>query len=389
MEPFKNKIAPSLVRCIAEHLEKHLKGFERKTFEAAVLKDLNKLELKQRIQLIATHLNAVLPSDHKARFKIIRAMLRPINNAPDDTQNTPNEENIQCDEKGVTGWGVLPLCKLVGQHSLDAFDEALDLLKDMTEHFSSEQDVRSFILADQPHALKIMTGWVHDPNYHVRRLASEGTRPRQPWATQLPQLIADPSPILPLLEALRDDEEEYVRRSVANNLNDIAKDHPDLVAEIAKRWMENADANRRRLLRHACRTLIKQGHPKTLKVFGVAPPKIDLKKIRIKTKTVTLGGDLAFTVDLSSTTPRPQALIIDYILHFKKANGAQAAKVFKWKNFTLPPHAHTVLEKSHPIKQITTRRYYQGRQGLSLRINGQDFGFEEFTLKIPELKKPE
>ena len=375
MEPFKNNLSPQLVNCIAGHLEKHVSNFERTTFENAILQDLESLELKERAQLIATHIHHILPCEHQSRFNIIRAILRPIDK---------DQIGVQSDERGISGWGMFPLGMVVGQHSLAAFDEALDLLKDMTTRFSSEFDVRYFILADQPRALNIMKGWVKDTNHHVRRLVSEGSRPRLPWAMHLPQLIADPSPTLPLLEALRDDEEEYVRRSVANHLNDIAKDHPDLVAELAGEWMKGASVQRKKLLRHACRTLIKQGHPIALNAFGFEPPLIDLTQLSIKTKVVMLGGDLVFTVGLHSTCAMPQPLIIDYILHFKKANGKQAGKVFKWKVITLSAYAAMTLEKKHSLNIITTRRYYTGQQSLSLRINGQDFGAEEFMLKVPQ-----
>jgi 3-methyladenine DNA glycosylase AlkC len=371
MEPFKNFISPGLVTCIAGHLETHLPVFDRASFEGAILKELDGLELKARGQLIADHLHVVLPEDHRVRHKIILAMLHPV----DDINGEQNS-----DAEGICGWGMMPLGLVVGQHSLASFEEALLLLKEMTKRFSSEFDVRYFLLEDQQRALDIMQGWINDSNRHVRRLVSEGTRPRLPWAMQLPGLKADPSPTLPLLKALRDDKEEYVRRSVANHLNDIAKDHPDLVANIAKEWMKNADKNRTRLVRHACRSLIKQGHTGALEAFGLLPPEIKLNNFSIETKNVTFGNDLIFSADLISTGGKPQKLIIDYVVYFLKANNKQSAKVFKWKSITLDAGETLSMKKVHPIRPITTRRYYGGIQGLSLRINGKDFGFVEFDL---------
>ncbi len=211
--------------CIAGHLEVHLATFDRTLFEESILKELDRLELKARAQLIADHIHVVLPEDHRIRYKIILAMFHPI-----DDINVEQQSNAD----GICGWGMMPLGLVVGQHGVDSFEASLLLLKEMTRRFSSEFDVRYFLLADQERALNIMQGWVNDTSRHVRRLVSEGTRPRLPWAMQLPKLMADPSPTLPLLEALQDDREEYVRRSVANHLNDIAKDHPDLVANQAK-----------------------------------------------------------------------------------------------------------------------------------------------------------
>jgi 3-methyladenine DNA glycosylase AlkC len=275
---------------------------------------------------------------------------------------------------------MMPLGLVVGQHGLAAFEEALLLLKEMTKRFTSEFDVRYFLLEDQQRALHIMQGWINDPNRHVRRLVSEGTRPRLPWAMQLPSLKADPSPVLPLLKALRDDKEEYVRRSVANHLNDIAKDHPDLVANIAKEWLKNADTNRTRLVRHACRSLIKQGHKGALEAFGLNPPKLKLKNFSIETQNVMFGDDLIFSITLISTDKKPQNLVIDYVVYFLKANNKQSGKVFKWKKVTLEAGATLSMKKVHSIRPITTRRYYEGTQALALRINGEDFGFVEFDL---------
>ncbi len=348
--------------------------FEPKPFEKTILKELDKLELKQRAQFISDRLHEVLPPATKKRAKIIRAMLHPRG----------TEKGQQSDADGITGWGMFPLGMVVGQHGLSDFEGSLELLKDMTGHFSSEFDVRYFLIEDQERALAVMGGWVDHPDFHVRRLLSEGTRPRLPWGMQLSRLIQDPSPMLPLLEALRDDKEEYVRRSVANHLNDIAKDHPDLVAKIAKKWLKDASPAREKLVRHACRSLIKQGHKPTLEAFGLGAPKIAEPKITIDTKTVQYGDVLQFSATLLSTSKKPQSLVIDYLVHFKKANGERVGKVFKWKKLTLSPGECVVIEKTHPIKPITTRKYYAGKQGLSLRINGADFGFEKFSLKMPE-----
>jgi 3-methyladenine DNA glycosylase AlkC len=270
----------------------------------------------------------------------------------------------------------------VAQHGLEAFEESLELLKEMTKRGTSEFDVRPFLEADQARALQILTPWVQDENLHVRRWLSEGTRPRLPWGLQLKQLVAEPRPTFPILTALRDDPEEYVRRSVANHLNDIAKDHPDLVAEIAHEWLKDAPASRQKLIRHACRTRIKNGHTEALRAFGVSAPMIEAPVITIKTPQVQLGGGVEFSAVISSTSDKPQKIILDYVVHFQKANGALAGKVFKWKSFTLKPKERLALSRTHAIKPITTRKYYAGAHALSLRINGAEFGYEGFDLSL-------
>jgi len=373
MEPFKNNISPELVICFADHLETRLDGFDRATFENAILETLPALELKARAALIADHLHQVLPKRHKTRAKIIRDLLYPHKVIP---------QGQQSDDQGITGWGMLPLSMVVGKYGLDDFEGSLLLLKDMTRHFSSEFDVRYYLQADQGRALAIMRPWVTDSDPHVRLLVSEGTRPRLPWGIRLPGFVADPLPLLPLLSALKDDESDYVRRSVANNLNDIAKDHPDLVAGIAEGWLKHADDNRRKLVRHACRSLIKQGHKKTLRALGYHKPLVVLDRLEIQTPEVRLGDSLIFDLQLSSIKNRTQKLIIDYVIHHRKANGMTSPKVFKWKHVTVPARECLAAEKKHAIKKITTRRYYAGWHALEILVNGVSMGRAEFKLVL-------
>ncbi|MGH1354110.1 MAG: hypothetical protein ACRBBS_03400 [Thalassovita sp.] len=195
---------------------------------------------------------------------------------------------------------------------------------------------------------------------------------------RLHALVADPTKTLPILEVLRDDPSEYVRRFVVNHLNGIAKDHPDLVANIARNWMMHASKDREKLIRHACRSLVKQGHSATLAVFGVLPPAIGMPQIEINPRKVVLGDALTFDVTFSSTSAKPQKLIIDYAIHHCKANGTLVPKVFKWKQSTLSSNE----TRRHPMRPITTRAYCPGDHAVSLRINGQDFGRAQFELEM-------
>ncbi|MEE4016013.1 DNA alkylation repair protein [Roseibium sp. FZY0029] len=371
MEPFKNNISPDLVRCISSHVAQHHATFDRLGFEADILSELEDLELKQRAGLIARHLDRHLPRDLSSRFAILQAMLHPMTEIAFDRGS---------DERGIRGWGMMPLGMFVAASGLDDFDASFALLKEMTKRATAEFDVRPFLAQDQERALAIMAPWVKDESVHVRRLVSEGTRPRLPWGMRLQALMADPTPTLPLLEALKDDPEDYVRRSVANHLNDIAKDHPDLVAGIAKSWLKDADKPREKLVRHACRSLIKQGHTATLDAFGLNPPEIRVEGPQITTPEIAYGDVVGFNVELVSTGRKPQDLVIDYLIHFRKANGTLAPKVFKWTKMTLDPGERLTLSRSHAIRPITTRVYYGGTQAVSLRINGKDFGFSEFEL---------
>ena len=373
MEPFKTFFSPDVVDCLAQHLSRHLQGFDAEAFQAAILPRLDALELKARAQLIADTLHQMLPGDAADRAMVLRAILHP---------DPLDHANQQSDDDGICGWGVLPLTMVVGQHGIADFDRSMALLAEMTKRFSSEFGIRYFLIADQTRALRILEGWLDDPNRHVRRLISEGTRPRLPWAMQLPSLIADPSPVLPLLTRLRDDPEAYVRRSVANHLNDISKDHPRLVTDLTRDWMKGAGKERQALLRHACRSLIKRGDTAALAVFGREKPQLAIPALRLSSNAIRMGDTLDLAADLRSTSGKEQHLTIDYVLHFRKADGRLSPKVFKGSNLTLGPGEVHVFRRTHRFREVTTRRHYAGTQAISLRINGVDTEPVEFHLDV-------
>ena len=376
-EPFKNLFNERIINGMATHLSKAWPEFDSAAFSAMATKNIDDLELKERSVQITEALTAFLPDDFESAASIMLASLAP-DDGGDIGSTDVNGRNIE--GRGIEGWAVMPMTHYVGLQGLAHFDLSMMLLKEMTKRSSSEFGIRFFLLAEPERTLSVLETWVGDSNVHVRRLISEGTRPRLPWAMRLPAFVRDPAPILPLLEALKDDGEEYVRRSVANNLNDIAKDHPDLVARIARQWLKGADKNRRRLVRHACRTLIKQGHKGTLKALGFGTPRVEMDMLRISTPHVTFGTALEFELRLTSTADRPQSLVVDYAIHHRKANGATTPKVFKWKTTTLAPGATLSAKRKHAIRKITTRVYYPGGHRLEIFVNGVSLGIEDFEL---------
>ena len=375
-EPFKNFFNEPLIISMGDHLTKSWPDFQTTAFVAQALENFEQLELKERSTQISQALSEFLPEDFTEASEILRNSLAPEKNKSSLNEQAPSGS------LGIEGWGIMPLTSYVARHGLEHFDLSLSLLQEMTKRFSAEFDIRFFLISDPERTLTTLTTWLDHPSHHVRRLISEGTRPRLPWAVQLPEFIKDPSPILPLLDALKDDDEEYVRRSVANNLNDIAKDHPDMVADIAEKWGRGANKNRQKLIRHACRTLIKQGHQKTLAALGYSAPDITIDSLTINTPNVIFGNALNFDLSLTSQSEKPQSLIIDYAIHHRKANGKTSAKVFKWKNITLKPAASHSAQKKHVIKKITTRKYYPGQHHLEIFINGQSYGLRDFELII-------
>jgi 3-methyladenine DNA glycosylase AlkC len=258
---------------------------------------------------------------------------------------------------------------------------ALAVLHALTQRFSAEFAIRPFIAAHPALAFATLARWANDPSVHVRRLVSEGSRPRLPWGMRLKALVADPSPTLPLLRALQDDPSAYVRRSVANHLNDIAKDHPALVAAWLEEHLPGAPAERRALLRHASRTLVKQGDARVLAAWGQGGRFRGEATLALKPARLVLGGAVQLTLELRSTARSEQALAIDYVVHHVKANGSTSPKVFKGWQLTLAPRATLALEKRHAVRPITTRTYHPGRHRVVVQINGQPAAEAAFTLR--------
>ena len=372
MEPFKNFLNPDVIKEMAGHFQRNWPEFDKTSFIAETTEGFEALELKQRSNRITEMMIQFLPSDFVEACRIILSSLGAPLNADDAL--------VRDDSTGISGWAMMPLEHYVAQQGHDHFDLSMNLFKEITQRATAEFGIRYFLEKYPEKTLALMKGWTRDDNLHVRRLATEGCRPKLPWGIHLPVFIKDPAPVIELLEQLKDDDEEYVRRSVANNLNDIAKDHPDLVASIAEKWVVDASKDRKRLVKHACRTLLKNGHPQTLTVLGFSPPIISSAAIELVTPEVVLGEALEFSLALDSASEEKQAVMIDFIIHHQKANGTTTPKVFKWKITTLEPNQPLMITKRHPIKKITTRVYYPGLHSLEVVVNGVSVGKQDFQL---------
>lgn len=371
-EPFKNMINSEVISNMASQFKNNWPEFDSKGFIVAASKNIDTLELKARTDQVTEAMISYLPEDFKSTGKILLASL-----------GSSEKEQSSTRKSGITGWPVIALTNYVAQQGANHFDYSLNLLKEMTKCATSEFAIRVFLTKSPEKTLATLKEWTNDSNEHVRRLVSEGTRPRLPWAMHLPIFIKNPSPVIELLELLKDDEHEYVRRSVANNLNDIAKDHPGLVAEIATEWMKDAPKERKKLIRHACRSLIKSGHKQTLDMLGYKTPRIHKTNIDILTPIVTFGEALEFTLSINSKSENNQPLMIDYIIHHQKANGKTSPKVFKWKTSNLAESKTLSITKRHAIKPVTTRAYYPGLHSIEVVINGVSVAKADFELLIP------
>lgn len=373
-EPLKNLFDPGLVRAMGGHLAR-IPGFDRAGFEAAALAGLDGLEMMQRSAQITSALRASLPpAPFPETLKALAGLLHPETGAP--------LEAMPLDDRGLRGWALVPVGTLVAEDGLGCPKQSLAFLREMTMRFSAEFAVRPFFRDHTALALAHARTWAEDGNFHVRRLASEGSRPRLPWGLRLAVFVDDPAPLIPILARLRDDGSDYVRRSVANSLNDISKDHPDLVADLARDWLRGAPATRQRLVKHALRTLIKAGHPGALAVMGYGEPGGVRAALEVAPASIRLGEALTLTLTLES--PRALSVLIDYAVRFRKADGSLSPKVFKWTETRLEPGAPLRLEKRVPLRDVTTRRHYPGAQAVAVQVNGVTLAEARFDLEVPQ-----
>jgi 3-methyladenine DNA glycosylase AlkC len=372
LEPFKELFNRALVVELAAQIKRRWRAFDDKGFTAAALKDFQALEMKARAHQIAGALGTYLPADVPKALKLLVSTLRPL-----DKSGEPIEDAAA----GLCGMVIWPMGEYVAQHGLEHVDESLAALRELTIRSTAEFAIRPFFLHHPKKTMAALKAWSKESNHHVRRLASEGSRPRLPWGLRLKSFIADPAPLLPLLESLKDDPSEYVRRSVANNLNDIAKDHPDLVAGIAGKWLKGASPARQRLVSHACRSLIKAGHGKTLAALGFSDrPRLKVAHFKLATPQVKFGGHAAFAIEIKSLGRAPQKLVVDYVVHHRKKSGGTTPKVFKWKTLLLRPGQSLKLERRHALRPITTRVYYPGGHRIEIMINGRVMRGGDFDL---------
>lgn len=371
-EPFKNLINARLVRACGEHLQRHWRDFDRRGFERQALAGLDALEMKARAMQIADALEATLPDDFDRAAGIVEAALAP----PADGDGL----GFSTTDAGLAGWIGWPLGEFIARRGQAEPERALLALRELTQRFTSEFAVRPFLINHFDLTMAQLLAWRTDPSPHVRRWTSEGSRPRLPWGLQVKSLIADPSPTLPLLRLLQDDPSPYVRRSVANHLNDIAKDHPGVVADWLENHLPGASPERSALLRHASRSLIKRGDRRVLGAWGLGGRFRGQASLTLSAKRVAVGDALQLLATLESTTRSSQALAVDYVVHHVKANGDTSAKVFKGWSLKLAPGETRRLEKKHSLRPITTRRYYPGRHRVELQVNGRVVAEAAFTL---------
>lgn len=356
-EPLKNYYNDAFFDSLTTHLSKAVKGFDKTVFiEKIYSQTWPQLELKQRIRHITTVLHDFLPKDFgKATDTLIKITDSVLDGA-----------------EGKMNYFYSFMPDYVEVYGIDDYENSLRGLERITHLASAEFAIRPFIIK-YPQAIKQMLAWSKHPSPWVRRLSSEGARPRLPWAMALPEFKKDPSPLLPILENLKQDDAETVRRSVANNLNDIAKDNPAVVMEIVKRW-QGSHPNTDWIIKHGSRTLLKQGHNDALDAFGLKRDlKVEVGTVNVSPQKIKMGdsAQLDFTITLKEK--QAEKLRVEYGIYYVKANGTANRKLFKITENNYEPGKTAKFSRTLRFHDLTTRKHYPGIHKITVVINGREY----------------
>jgi 3-methyladenine DNA glycosylase AlkC len=365
-ESLKTFFDPGVVRRIAAMLRSAWPSFPESRFVAEASEGLASHELLGRARHIMRAMHRALPSDFERAADLLGRSLGP--------------ELERLEGQGMAVFLYLPHTLYVAEHGLDHFETSMRLQHALTRRFTAEFSIRPFLERYPRETLARLRQWASEPSVHVRRLVSEGTRPRLPWASRLRAFQEDPRPVLELLELLKDDPELYVRRSVANNLNDIGKDHPALLVETCERWSEGATPERQWVIRHALRSAVKRGDTRALAVLGFRGASSLEVTASFRPKRIHLGESVSVSLAVSNRSGQRQRAVVDLAVHFIKANGSARPKVFKGGKVDLPPGASETLEKTVSFAEMTTRRHYAGEHRVEALVNGRPVELGSFTV---------
>jgi 3-methyladenine DNA glycosylase AlkC len=346
-------------------LQQVLPAFDGQQFKSAIFTPaFAHMEWKQRMKHTTQVLHSVMPPVFTRAVPVIGKSIQALRNS------------------GVADNGLAYIfyADYIETYGLEDVEASIKALKLVTQFVSCEFAVRPFIIRYPQRMMQQMLLWSKHRNEAVRRLASEGSRPRLPWGMALPALKQDPTPILPILENLKQDPSETVRRSVANNLNDIAKDNPQVVLQLAKSW-KGISPETDALIKHGSRTLLKQGHAEILQHFGLNSKGLELTGFTVLTSQVQIGGELLFGCTVRNTTAKPQTVRLEYGIYYLRANGTLSRKVFKISERLYAPRETCKVVKKHSFRVITTKVYYAGQQAVSIIVNGVEKDKAYFVLQ--------
>jgi 3-methyladenine DNA glycosylase AlkC len=361
-EPLKSFFSLALVSRLAAELARVEPSFPIRRFVEEAGDALDGLELMARARQIARAMRHHLPGDYAAALEVIVQSLGP-EHAADELLGS-----------GMGPFYYLPHTMFVSEYGLDDFERSLRAQHALTKRFTAEWSIRAFLAKDPERTIAQLREWATDENAHVRRLVSEGTRLRLPWGSRVAWLDANPGRILELLEVLKDDPTALVRRSVANNVNDLGKVHAELTVTTCTRWLRTATPATGALVRQALRSLVKKGHRGALEALGVgATPRVKVVPVDVPRAPVPLGASFRFAFIVLSLAPHDQELVVDYAVHFVKASGSAHPKVFKLRRITLGASESFAFSGKVSLAAMTTRRHYAGLHRVEVLVNGVGF----------------
>lgn len=365
-EPLKNLYGAEIPRRIGRMIAAVHPAFPEKAFVRDALAGYDALGLMARGRHIAQALHRHLPHPFARATDVLVRSLEPVPTRP---------------STGMASFVYLPHVLFVAEHGLDDFEASMRAQHELTQRFTAEFSIRAFLERHPEATLARLRDWASDRSEHVRRLVSEGTRPRLPWARRLLAFQRDPGPVLELLELLKDDPSLYVRRSVANNLNDIGKNHPEVLFATARRWLRDAGPERRWIVGHALRSSVKRGEAGALEVLGYgARARVDLARISISPRRARIGQSVAIAFDVVNAGRSRQEVLVDFRVFFVKANGRSAPKTFKLKRLALAPGEAARVSRRVSLAYLTTRRHYPGAHRVEAVVNGRALPLGEFRL---------
>ncbi len=366
-EPLVAQYGPDVPQAIARMVRAVHPRFDADAFLHDALSGYEALALMPRGKHIARALQRHLPQDYAQALPILLA-----------SAEQPHGRNPGL---SLASFLYLPHTAFVAEFGLGHFELSMQAQHALTQRFTAEFSIRPYLQHHQEAALERLMEWTRDSSEHVRRLVSEGTRPRLPWASRLPAFQRDPAPVLALLEQLKDDPALYVRRSVANNLNDIGKDHPALLADTARAWLQGSTPERSWTVQHALRSAVKRGEAGALAALGFGETaNAVVSQPAITPPQEVMGGSLNVAFDVTNTTALPQQVLVDFAVHYVKANGQARAKVFKLKTLDLAPHETQRVGKKISLADMTTRKHYPGHHRVDAILNGRSQPLGAFEL---------
>ncbi len=381
MEPFKNIYNKNSIKIIAAHIKRNDPSFDDASFSRSITPKLSQLELKDRVRLIA---DTIHNHNNKNYKKNLSVLIRTL--APDD-QHLEKEWDNNDTSNGLSGFLAWPIAQYIEDYGLDHFPTSLQAIKEVTKRFTGEFAIRPFIQKDSTKVLSYLEKWVKDKNHHVRRLVSEGTRPNLPWGMKVEILTNNPNTYIHLLDHLYDDESEYVRRSVANHMNDLSRHHPKLFYKLMQEWSKrNKSLIVQKSIRHACRSELKKGSAKALKLLGYKKNiNISIKGNKLSPKKIKEGDNITLEFKLKNLSSKKEPILIDYIISYLKNNGTYSKKVFRLKDTTISPSNVLEIKKIIKFKKVTTRVHYSGTHHIEVQVNGQILSKNTFELKVPHI----